>query len=49
MVRTLKFFPLTFAAGPWGFVVFLPYLLIIMGALGYLRKIRAVKVLPQTA
>jgi hypothetical protein len=25
--KTLKFLPLTFAAGPWGFVVFVPYLI----------------------
>jgi hypothetical protein len=28
--KTLKFFPLTFIAGPWGFVVFVPYLLAFM-------------------
>jgi hypothetical protein len=27
MTKTLKFLPLTFVAGPWGFVVFMPYLL----------------------
>jgi hypothetical protein len=28
VAKTLKFFPLTFIAGPWGFVVFVPYLLV---------------------
>jgi hypothetical protein len=27
MSKTLKFLPLTFAAGPWGFNVFMPYLI----------------------
>jgi hypothetical protein len=41
--KTLKFLPLTFAAGPWGFVVFVPYLigfLAISGIAGYVARPR---------
>jgi hypothetical protein len=40
MVRTLKFFPLTFIAGSWGFVIFVPYLLAFTAAVGLTSLIR---------
>lgn len=43
MARTLKFLPLTFIAGAWGFVIFVPYLLVFVSAMGitsYLRRPR---------
>jgi hypothetical protein len=30
MSRTVKYLPLTYAAGPWGFVLVLPYMLAVL-------------------
>jgi hypothetical protein len=38
--RTLKFLPLTFIAGSWGFVVFVPYLIAFGAALGFTNWMR---------
>ncbi|HUB25161.1 MAG TPA: hypothetical protein VL992_07000 [Tepidisphaeraceae bacterium] len=40
MARTLKFFPLTFMAGPWGFVLFVPWLLGLLGVMGITARAR---------
>jgi hypothetical protein len=40
MTRTLKFLPLTFIAGSWGFVIFVPYMLTFLAAAGLLRRLR---------
>ena len=43
MARTIKFLPLTFVAGAWGFNFFVPYLLIFMMAVGATGRIRRLK------
>jgi hypothetical protein len=40
VARTLKYLPLTFIAGTWGFVVFVPYLLVFITAVGLTRRNR---------
>jgi hypothetical protein len=47
VARTIKFLPLTFVAGAWGFNFFVPYLLIFMMAVGVTGRIRRIK--PQLA
>jgi len=41
VARTLKYLPLTFAAGPWGFVLFVPYLLGLLVMATVIRQFRA--------
>jgi hypothetical protein len=41
VAKTIKFLPLTFIAGSWGFVIFIPYLLTLAAFVGlraYLRR-----------
>jgi hypothetical protein len=44
MARTLKFLPFTFVAGPWGFVVFVPYLVAFLAAIGLIQLMGRPKV-----
>jgi hypothetical protein len=43
VARTLKYLPLTFVAGAWGFVFFLPYLLLFVAAVGLTSRARRAK------
>jgi lauroyl/myristoyl acyltransferase len=43
MARTFKLIPLAFVAGPWGFIVFVPYLAAFALAAGIARIARNVR------
>jgi len=43
MMRHIRYLPLTFIAGTWGFVLFVPYLLAIFTTVGILRHRRAAR------